>query len=54
VNDVPRPVGPSEPSRPLDPEVPEIWDLNTWDPVATWAAKDGQPMMLFWRFEKEA
>ena len=52
--DLARPTGPADPpSEPVDPAVPEIWDLHTWDPTATWAAKNGQPMMIFWRFEKE-
>lgn len=54
VLDLDEPTGPVEHSVPVDPMPPEIWDLHTWDPVATWAAKNGQPMLIFWRFEKES
>lgn len=55
VLDLTEPTGPLDPpAEPTDPGVPEIWDLHTWDPVATWAAKNKQPMMIFLRLEKQA
>lgn len=43
------------PSMPEDPDdLVEIWDLHTWDPVATWAAKKDQPAMIVWHFQRDA
>ena len=44
-------VEPDEPSEPLTPGPPDIWELHPWVREATNAAKAGQPAVVGWDFE---